>query len=381
LRRIKPGYACAIFQAGKGMRIVVGGLVKRFGDVAAVDGVDLDIADGELFTLLGPSGCGKSTLLRLIAGFAAPDAGTLRFGDQVMNAVPPEDRGIGMVFQNYALWPHMSVFDNIAYGLRLRRIGRAAVATRVADVMHLVDLRGLAERFPGQLSGGQQQRVALARALVLDPRMLLLDEPLSNLDARVRVQVRAGIRQLQQRLGITTVYVTHDQEEALALSDRLAVMERGRVRQVDHPRVVYQRPADAFVADFIGANNLLAGIVRSRDGQGLLTIRTGSGPLVTSGVPTLAPGDACVACVRPENFRIEAGDSPIDGAVNRLEGEVRFGAYLGHVVRYDVALAEGVVVKVDVPEAFGHAPLAPGARLALRFDPAAAWAIPVEAAR
>src|SRR5688572_9502739 len=241
------------------MRIAVENLTKRFGPLAAVSDVSLSVEQGELFTLLGPSGCGKTTLLRLLAGFYTPDAGEIRFGDRVVNEVPPHERGIGMVFQNYALWPHMTVTENVCYGLKLRKVSAADMATRSRAVLEKVGLTGLGERYPGQLSGGQQQRVALARALVLNPLMLLLDEPLSNLDAKIRVQVRSEIRKLQRSLGITTVYVTHDQEEALSLSDRVAVMRDGRIQQVATPKTLYERPVNRFVADFVGTNNFIPG--------------------------------------------------------------------------------------------------------------------------
>src|SRR5512144_1096185 len=251
------------------MIVTIQGVVKRFGAVTAVDAVDLTVADGELFTLLGPSGCGKTTLLRLLAGFYQPDAGEIRFGERVVSGLPAYERKIGMVFQNYALWPHMTVRANVAYGLRLRKLSSTEIETRLAEGLRKVNLVGFEARYPGQLSGGQQQRVALARALVLNPDLLLLDEPLSNLDAKIRVQVRAEIRKLQRALGITTVYVTHDQEEALSLSDRVAVMKDGKVLQVGVPRELYERPRTRFVADFVGTNNLLAGRVSRRTGADL----------------------------------------------------------------------------------------------------------------
>src|SRR5574341_1061784 len=247
------------------MRIAVRNLTKKFGQIAAVADVTLAIEEGELFTLLGPSGCGKTTLLRLIAGFYNADQGEIRFNERLMNQVPAHERGIGMVFQNYALWPHMTVYENVAYGLKLRKIPHAEIAERIRVVLENVKLSELEHRYPGQLSGGQQQRVALARALVLNPDILLLDEPLSNLDAKIRVQVRAEIRKLQKELGITTVYVTHDQEEALSLSDRVAVMRDGQVLQVGVPKTLYERPASRFVADFIGTNNMIPGNVRAVD--------------------------------------------------------------------------------------------------------------------
>src|SRR5262245_7559852 len=224
------------------------------------------VRDGGLFTLLGPSGCGKTTLLRLLAGFYQPDSGEIRFGDRVVSGLAPYERNIGMVFQNYALWPHMTVDGNVAYGLRLPRLRPTDTTRRPAEGLRKVNLAGFEARYPGQLSGGQQQRVALARALVLNPDILLLDEPLSNLDAKIRIQVRAEIRKLQQELGITTIYVTHDQEEALSLSDRVAVMKDGRVLQVGVPKEIYERPRTRFVADFVGTNNLLPGAVEERRG-------------------------------------------------------------------------------------------------------------------
>ena len=221
------------------MNIALRGVIKRFGSVAAVASASLEIADGELFTLLGPSGCGKTTLLRLVAGFSTPDQGEIWFGDRRVDALPPYARNIGMVFQNYALWPHMTVRANVTYGLRLRRLGAGEIARRLGEGLRKVNLTGLEDRYPGQLSGGQQQRVALARALVLNPDILLLDEPLSNLDAKIRVQVRGEIRKLQRELGITTIYVTHDQEEALSLSDRVAVMRDGQVQQLAPPKELY----------------------------------------------------------------------------------------------------------------------------------------------
>src|SRR5512136_2899176 len=258
------------------MNIRLENIVKRFGSLEAVSHVSLDIKDGELFTLLGPSGCGKTTILRLIGGFHKPDSGEIYFGDREVSAIPPYERNIGMVFQNYALWPHMTVFDNVAYGLKLREVGRAEIGERVTAVLEKVRLGGLGARYPGQLSGGQQQRVALARALVLNPKILLLDEPLSNLDAKIRIQVRAEIRKLQRELGITTVYVTHDQEEALTLSDRIVVFNQGKVFQIGTPKELYERPANRFVADFIGINNLLEGTVRAAE-AGFLAVDTALG--------------------------------------------------------------------------------------------------------
>ena len=221
------------------MRVELKGIVKRFGPLKAVDDVTLSIQEGDFFTLLGPSGCGKTTLLRMIAGFYRPDAGEIRFGDKRVNDVPPHRRETGMVFQNYALFPHLSVFDNIAYGLRARKLPRREIEARIAKIIGSVQLEGMEGRAPSQLSGGQQQRVALARALVISPQILLMDEPLSNLDAKLRVSMREEIRRIQKEMGITTIYVTHDQEEAMAVSDRIAILNRGRLEQVGAPVEIY----------------------------------------------------------------------------------------------------------------------------------------------
>ena len=355
------------------MRIAVESLTKRFGTAAAVSAVSLSVEEGELFTLLGPSGCGKTTLLRLIAGFYAPDEGEIRFGDRVVNEVPPHERGIGMVFQNYALWPHMTVAENVAYGLKLRKVASPEIGRRVEGVLDKVGLAGLGGRYPGQLSGGQQQRVALARALVLNPQILLLDEPLSNLDAKIRIQVRSEIRKLQKELAITAVYVTHDQEEALAMSDRVAVFSQGRVCQVGPPKALYERPANRFVADFIGVNNLVEGTVRSVDGPArTLRAETALGELAAIHDGRLARGDRCVICMRPENVTLEESA----GEKNRFEGRIAFAAYLGNTLRYDVDLGGGVVFKADVGDPWHHEQLPAGTAVALSCAIGSALAIP-----
>src|SRR5436309_3216925 len=274
------------------MNIALRSVSKRFGDAAAVDRASLEIGDGELFTLLGPSGCGKTTLLRLIAGFYRPDGGEVWFGERRVDGLAPHARNIGMVLQNYALWPHMTVASNITYGLKLRKRPAPEIARRLDDGLRKVNLAGLRDRYPGQLSGGQQQRVALARALVLNPDILLLDEPLSNLDAKIRVQVRAEIRTLQRELGITTIYVTHDQEEALSLSDRVAVMRDGRVLQVAAPKELYERPLTRFVADFVGTNNFIAGVCREIAAD-RVSADTAIGTVRGSPTPRVGLGDRC----------------------------------------------------------------------------------------
>ncbi|MGQ0523827.1 MAG: ABC transporter ATP-binding protein [Betaproteobacteria bacterium] len=358
------------------MRIAVENLTKRFGSFAAVNAVSLSIEQGELFTLLGPSGCGKTTLLRLIAGFNAPDEGEVRFAGKVVNAVPPHERGIGMVFQNYALWPHMTVGQNVAYGLKLRKVSAVEISQRVQGVLAKVGLAGLDDRYPGQLSGGQQQRVALARALVLNPQILLLDEPLSNLDAKNRVQVRAEIRKLQKELGITTIYVTHDQEEALTLSDRIAVFNQGKLSQVGPPKALYERPTTRFVADFIGINNLVEGTVRALEGpQGTLRVDTALGEVCAIHNEPLRAGDRCVICIRPENIGL-AG--PRDGARNTFRGAISFAAYQGNTLRYDVDLGSGITFKFDIGDPWHHEQLPAGSAVTLNCAVGSTLAIPAD---
>ena len=370
------------------VNIALRDVAKRFGATAAVEGVTLDIADGELFTLLGPSGCGKTTLLRLIAGFyRPPDAGEIRFGDRRVDALPPYARNIGMVFQNYALWPHMTVRANVIYGLRLRRLPATEIARRLDEGLRQVNLAGLEDRYPGQLSGGQQQRVALARALVLNPDILLLDEPLSNLDAKIRVQVRAEIRKLQQSLRITTVYVTHDQEEALSLSDRVAVMRDGRIQQVAAPKALYERPLNRFVADFVGTNNFIPGVCKER-GDDRSVVETPLGLVrgrPAAGVPV---GARCVLAVRPENVALGGAEGnparvPLPTGVegnpdNVFDGRVAFASYLGNTLRYDVETAGGLVLKVDVGDPWHHQPLGVGAPVRVGFPASVALTLPDE---
>jgi ABC-type Fe3+/spermidine/putrescine transport system ATPase subunit len=312
---------------------------KRFGPMMAVDHVSLHVAEGGFTTILGPSGCGKTTTLRMIAGFYPPDAGDVLIGGVRVNDLPPYRRQTAMVFQEYALFPHMTVFENVAYGLRMRHVPASDVRRRVAAALAMVGLSGVDGKFPARLSGGQQQRVALARALVVEPEVLLLDEPLSNLDAKLRVRVRTEIRQLQQQLGKTAIYVTHDQEEALAISDRIAVMEGGRIQQIGTPLEIYHHPANRFVADFVGLANF---VEAERDGRGRVRVGTR-----TFAVPDGIVGSGPVTMVlRPEALRLH-GTAPERGE-NVLRGRVRTASFLGTLARYWVE-AEGLSWIVDVP--------------------------------
>ena len=361
------------------MHIHLKNLVKRFGALEAVSQVSLDIGDGELFTLLGPSGCGKTTILRLIGGFHKPDQGEVFFGEREVSAVPPYQRKIGMVFQNYALWPHMTLFDNVAYGLKLKKIPRGEISGRVEKVFSMVNLTGLEKRYPGQLSGGQQQRVALARALVLNPDVLLLDEPLSNLDAKIRQTVRAEIRKLQKELAITSIYVTHDQEEALTISDRIAVLDHGTVQQLGTPRDLYERPENAFVADFIGINNLIAGEVQGiEEESGWMTVQTLFGPIRCPHENRFRAGNRCLISVRPETASILGpGERPEGEFRNRLAGTVSFASYIGNTIRYDIELDRENIFKVDVQNPWNRQPFSIDEKVNVYFPIPITLGIPV----
>jgi iron(III) transport system ATP-binding protein len=316
--------------------LVIEGLLKRFGEVHAVDDVSLRVADGEFLTLLGPSGCGKSTTLGAIAGLDRPTSGRIRVGNvtyfdgETGIFLPPEARNCGLVFQSYALWPHMTVFDNVVFPLTLRKVASAERKRRVAEALALVEMESFQSRYPHQLSGGQQQRVALARTLVYRPAILLLDEPLSNLDAKLRDRARTWLAELRTRLGLTTIYVTHDQVEALALSDRVVVMNKGRIAQVGTPQDIYERPADPFVADFIGTTNFLTGRVAEASGpQGSLTVALGDGQLVRVEPERRAvPGAPVTLAYRPEQMRV-VGDGAADPAASVVTAEAVSRSYVG----------------------------------------------------
>jgi iron(III) transport system ATP-binding protein len=325
-------------------------VTKRYGRVTAMNNVSLEIATGEFLALVGPSGCGKTTLLRLLAGFLTPDAGHILRGDTVLSgpghAVPPEARGMGMVFQSYALWPHMTVYKNIAFGLEIRRVGRAAARVRVGKVLDQVRLAGLETRYPTELSGGQQQRVALARSLVVEPAILLLDEPLSNLDARLREEMRWELKRLQRATGITFVYVTHDQAEAMALADRIAVLHQGAVLQCGSPREVYSRPASRTVADFMGLINVLPSRVLRAAGADSLVVVGGTNRVAVSLPAGVVEGQVVQLAVRPESLRVnpDAAGLP-DGAAGVLPGTVAQVTFLGNLTDYQLELADGTRIR------------------------------------
>ncbi|KWV58668.1 Fe3+/spermidine/putrescine ABC transporter ATP-binding protein [Bradyrhizobium macuxiense] len=334
-------------------------LTKRFGTSVAVDGLDLAVQEGELVALLGPSGCGKTTTLRMVAGFLPPTSGRVLFDTEDVTRLPAHKRSTGMVFQSYALFPHMTAAQNVGFGLEMRGLGAAERQAQIEKVLKLVRLSHLAARFPRELSGGQQQRVALARALVIKPKLFLLDEPLSNLDAKLRAEVRIEIRALQQRLGLTTLMVTHDREEALTMADRLVVMESGRVRQIGSPRDLYDAPQDAFVADFVGRCNILAGRRESET-----QFRTESGLVLSVDIAPNESKNANAFALRPERISIQPG------AKGDLHGAVQAVTYLGSQTEYHVRIGEEIFVVIQqTPDA--NEPLAsvrPEDQVSLHWD-------------
>jgi iron(III) transport system ATP-binding protein len=324
-------------------------LTKSYDGVRAISEVGIAVAEKEFMTLLGPSGCGKTTTLRLLAGFLAPDSGTITVAGEVLSSpdrvVPPERRRMGMVFQNYAVWPHMTVLENIAFGLRYTGFDRRGHKARIERVVAAVGLEGLEDRHPGQLSGGQQQRVALARSLVVEPSILLLDEPLSNLDAKLRERMRFELKALQRRTGITFIYVTHDQSEAMVLSDRIAVFHRGEVQQVGTPREIYERPATMFVADFMGLVNKVPGTVLGRNGRTAI-IGLGENRIAAIAAPGYVGPTATVA-IRPEAFSFATGSPSAHEGENRLRGTIVEATFLGNIIDYMVDVGDGLVVRVQ----------------------------------
>ncbi|MBM3357393.1 MAG: ABC transporter ATP-binding protein [Betaproteobacteria bacterium] len=337
-----------------------------YGATRVLHDVSVTIEPGEFFALLGPSGSGKSTLLRLLAGFLQPDTGTIRVAGADITRVSPWDRDIGMVFQNYALWPHMTVAQNVAFGLVERKLPRAEIETRVAAALELVGLKEFGARRPGQLSGGQQQRVALARTIAIEPKVLLLDEPLSNLDAKLRVHMRTELFELQRKLGITTIFVTHDQEEALSISDRVAVLDGGVIQQVGSPMELYDNPANRFIANFVGTINLLRGTLE-RDGE-----RGVFRSPVLGEVPlgrTAAPAGSAEIAVRPHTLKLVAPDAPDEPGRSWVAGTVAEREFLGEFVRYTLRVGNAELV-ADQPHFIGERGFAPGVAVKVGVNPA-----------
>ena len=333
--------------------VIIKDAVKRYGDFTALNGVSLNIKEGEFFTLLGPSGCGKTTLLRMIAGFNSIEAGDFYFGDKRINDVAAHKRDIGMVFQNYAIFPHLTVRENVAYGLKARKVGKKEMDERVDEALKLVQIEHLADRKPNELSGGQQQRVALARAFVIEPSVLLMDEPLSNLDAKLRVQMRTVIKKLQRRLGITTIYVTHDQEEALAISDRIAVMKDGNIMQIGTPNEIYAKPQNPFVAGFIGVSNFL-----DCDVEG--------GKVTIAGELTI---DIPVKKEYKGKGKLSARPEQLFFSETGMPGKILFSTFLGDFIEYEVELDNGQSLIVNEYTKDTASVHEDGKKVFLSFDP------------
>jgi putative spermidine/putrescine transport system ATP-binding protein len=357
---------------GRG-RLTLSSLTKRYPGTTAVDAIDLEVGSGEFVTLLGPSGSGKTTTLMMVAGFTPPSNGEVAIDDRPITGMPPERRNIGVVFQNYALFPHMAVFDNVAFPLRMRRRPKAEIRAKVERALGLVHLAGLAERLPRQLPGGQQQRVALARALVFDPGLLLMDEPLGALDRNLREQMKLEIKRIHRDVGVTVLYVTHDQEEALTMSDRVALMNRGRIEQLGSAEDLYERPANRFVAEFIGESNLLAGRVEATGGRPVLVTAAGARLPGSPGRLALRAGETCTLMVRPEKIVIGPAGTDPDGG---LAGMVEEVVYVGEFTRYRVRVAPDTDVSVKTPNTHEAFRAKPGDRVQLRWAAADAYLVP-----
>jgi putative spermidine/putrescine transport system ATP-binding protein len=348
------------------VELVVADLVKRYSPQVAVGPLSFEVKEGEFFSLLGPSGCGKTTTLRCIAGFETPSAGQIMLSGKRLDGTPPHRRDVGLVFQSYALFPHLTVFDNVAFGLRLRRLGKAEIEARVGRMLELVGLPELAGRYPGQLSGGQQQRIAIARSTVLEPRLLLFDEPLSNLDFKLRVQMRAELRELQRRLGKTSIYVTHDQSEALALSDRIAVLSQGRIEQIGSPVEIYETPVTAFVADFIGSSNLIETTVVAKTATAT-ALRAASGLELRAAAIDQPVGAGLLVLVRPEHIRLAAETDGIES--NRFAAEIGEITYLGNDVQLRVRPEQGGELLVSLTGGKAARRLRRGDAVGFAIDP------------
>ncbi|CAJ1003833.1 ABC-type Fe3+/spermidine/putrescine transport system ATPase subunit [Brevibacillus aydinogluensis] len=362
-------------------------LHKQFNGITALEDVNLEIREGEFFALLGPSGCGKTTTMRCVAGFESPTSGKIFIGERDVSHVPANQRNCGMVFQSYALFPHLSVFENVAYSLQVRRFYQGGLGTKlsvlahmlnrklgkvdkeieqkVRDALDFVELGHLADRLPGQLSGGQQQRVALARALIMEPAVLLMDEPLSNLDKKLRNSMRVTIRRIQQKVGITTIFVTHDQEEAMSMADRVAVMQGGKLVQVDTPTSLYSQPASTFVADFVGSSNIFKATVKESGEAGTVLQLVGDGIIRSAFSTNRSEVDVII---RPESIRLFADGAQADAGDNLLEGTILMSTYLGATIRYDVQVGQ-LQMEVDKTFEAGSPVLPAGTNVKLAIDP------------
>jgi spermidine/putrescine transport system ATP-binding protein len=352
-------------------------VVKTFGNVVAVDHLDLAIRRGEFFSMLGPSGCGKTTTLRIIGGFEEPTEGTVRLDGKDITDLPAYKRDVNTVFQSYGLFPHLNVFENVAFGLRRQKVPGKDIERRVNESLELVNLARFGRRRPSQLSGGQQQRVALARALVNRPKVLLLDEPLGALDLKLRKQMQLELKRIQDEVGITFIFVTHDQEEAMTISDRIAVMNRGRIEQLGRPEEVYERPATTFVAEFLGASNLLHGRYAGAEGAyGIVELHDGQRVRVRAD-PALTPGEEIQVGVRPEKISVKPHGTTVDAGLNMMEATLRSAVFVGVSYQYFFATGEGRELSAFDRNAGGGAVASPGEAVCLAWNPEHTFVIPV----
>jgi len=330
--------------------ITIDQVIKRYGSLTIIPGLSQEIANGEFFTLLGPSGCGKTTLLRMIAGFNSIEGGEIKFNQDVINDIPAYKRNIGMVFQSYAIFPHLTVRENVEYGLKLRNLPKEEIKKKVDDILEVVKITEYQDRLPERLSGGQQQRVALARAIVIHPSVLLMDEPLSNLDAKLRIEMRSAIREVQKQVGITTVYVTHDQEEALSISDRIAVMKAGEIQQTARPHTIYTRPYNIFVSTFIGHSNLFKGIVRQTAAGKTVVFRNGYVLPMDNLEDAAGEGQEVIISVRPEEFSIQN-----DGLTCKIKTKVFLGKYVNYSLEFPEEMLQPDQPSIEFSQDLGHA--------------------------
>ena len=366
---LNKGFGTALFyktEVSMSVSIGIDNVVKKYGDLTIIPDLSVHIKNGEFFTLLGPSGCGKTTLLRMIAGFNSIEGGTIKFDDTVINDIPAQKRNIGMVFQSYAIFPHLTVRQNVEYGLKIRKMPKDEMKKKVDEILKVVKIEEYQDRLPERLSGGQQQRVALARAIVIHPQVLLMDEPLSNLDAKLRIEMRSAIRDVQKQVGITTVYVTHDQEEALAISDRIAVMKLGVIQQIGTPQDIYARPYNAFVSTFIGHSNLFYGTVNIDGGKKKVTFRNGYSVEMPNLSDEVKDGEEVVVSVRPEEFSINS---------EGLECEISSRTFLGKYTNYFLKFDENMILPeqpgIEYSQDLGHVDriLETGEKIRLRPNP------------
>ena len=366
---LNKGFGTALFyktEVSMSVSIGIDNVVKKYGDMTIIPDLSVHIKNGEFFTLLGPSGCGKTTLLRMIAGFNSIEGGTIKFDDTVINDIPAQKRNIGMVFQSYAIFPHLTVRQNVEYGLKIRKMPKDEMKKKVDEILKVVKIEEYQDRLPERLSGGQQQRVALARAIVIHPQVLLMDEPLSNLDAKLRIEMRSAIRDVQKQVGITTVYVTHDQEEALAISDRIAVMKLGVIQQVGTPQDIYARPYNAFVSTFIGHSNLFYGTVNIDGRKKKVTFRNGYSVEMPNLSDEVKDGEEVVVSVRPEEFSINS---------EGLDCEISSRTFLGKYTNYFLKFDENMILPdqpgIEYSQDLGHVDriLEAGEKIRLRPNP------------